>query len=443
MLAKSKLLYDRVRQPTHTETFVALAILLFPVLSLIVRHWLSGIYSLLALLALFVVFRRSHRLYSEEKILLGLFALLLLSFMLSASLNEWSDNSIRRLSNVLKYIVFFPLYLLIRQNKDLTGLLFTGIAVGGAVLGLQAIVDVFYSGLEQGWGIYGPIVFGDLSVLFFSITLILLFFKADVSITTILYVVSLILSALAIALAASRNAWIACLFSVLAIPLLCFKFMKYRRAIMVIIPLLLVSASASFFTDSMHQRLDRALSEFTSYVTQGAPKNVPIMSNSVGFRLEQWRVALHITHDALFFGYGGGNAGKHVKRYAEKGLAHPDLINPDTEKGIGGLHSTYFETLITEGVVGLVIMMLFLLYPLYVFAKARSFNPLISTVGVLFITNYMIFGISENPFIHDNFTSVYLILLSVLFSELVREKHQRDVRVTAATESDELLQQGT
>lgn len=423
MLAKFSLIFERISKSAYLENIVVLAILLFPILSLSVRHWLSGIYSLLALLALFVVFRKPHQLYKEEKFLLALFALLLLSFFISASLNGWSDNSIRRLGAVLKYALFFPLYLLIRQFKDLSSLLLTGIVAGAAILGFQSIIDVIFLGHSQGWGIYGPIIFGDLSILFFSIILILLFFEGITSKTSYIYIFSLILSALAVFLSGSRNAWLAAMFSIIAIPFLCYKFIKYKKTILVIIPIAIIASSTILLTDSIQNRLKLAYSEFTTYVTEGAPKDIPIKSNSIGFRLEQWRVALHITQDAFLFGYGGGNAGKHVKRYAEKGLAHPDLINPDTEKGIGGLHSTYFESLINEGIIGLIIILLFLLYPISIFVKARKFNPILSTIGIIFISNYMIFGISENPFVHDNFSSVYLILLSVFFSEIIRTKY--------------------
>jgi O-antigen ligase len=370
-----------------------------------------------------VVFRQPHQLYKEEKVLFILFALLLISFALSATLNGWSDNSIRRLGTVLKYILFFPVYLLLRQFKDLSSFLFVGIVLGGSILGLQALFDVFYLGKEQGWGIYGSIIFGNLSILFFSITLILLFFTTKHSKTIYLYISSLLLSALAVYLSGSRNAWLAAAFSVFLIPILCYRFMKFKRTILIIIPIFLVTISASLFTDTMQKRLKLAYTEFTSYITEGVPHDEPLLTNSIGTRLEQWRVAMQLVKDAPFFGYGGGSAGKYVTRYAEKGMAHPDLINPKTEKGIGGLHSTYFESMINEGIIGLIIMLLFLLYPAYIFIKARKLNPLLSTVGILFIGNYMIFGISENPFVHDNFSSVYLILLSVFFSEVIRQKY--------------------
>lgn len=423
MLTKFSLFFERISKSAYPEKFVVLAILIFPILSLSVRHWLSGIYSLLALLALSIVFRKPHNLHKEEKILFALFTLLLVSFIISASLNGWSDNSIRRLGAVLKYVLFFPIYLLIRQFKDLSSFLFVGIVLGGAILGLQALFDVFYSGLEQGWGIYGSIIFGDLSILFFSITLILLFFTTGHTKKTYLYIFCLILSALAVYLSGSRNAWLASLFTLFAIPLLCYKFMRYKRAILIIIPIIIITVSASLFTDSMQKRLALGIDEFTTYITQGAPNDIPIKLNSIGFRLETWRVAMIIIKEAPYFGFGGGNAGKHVSHYAQKGLAHPDLVNPDTEKGIGGLHSTYFETLLNEGSIGLIIMLLFLFYPMYIFITARKFDPLLSTIGILFIANYMIFGVSENPFVHDNFSSVYLIFLSVFFSEILRNKY--------------------
>ena len=426
MLSKPASIYQQIVQSNTTGKLVILLITMFPLLSLSVRHWLSGIFSLLVITALVHVFRKSPKLHKEEKILLTLLVLYILSFVISATLNDWSDNSIRRIGNVLKYVFFIPLYILSRQYTDLSRYLLTGIITGGYVLGLQALYDVYITGKTQGWGIYGSIIFGDLSVLYFAVALILLIFNRKLSASTYILLGSLIFSLLAGFLSGSRNAWLAAVFSIFVIPFLSFAYVKYKKMLLSLpFILLLVSSFAFLLNSEMQHRLTLAINQVNSFITEGAPHNEPLLSSSAGTRLEQWRVALNIYRDAPFFGYGGGNAGKQVTRQAEKGLAHPDLINPDTAKGIGGLHSTYFESLVNEGIIGLLIILAFLAYPLWLFISSRNLNPLISTLGIILITNYMIFGITENPFVHDNFTSVYLLFLAVFFSEIVRDKYSK------------------
>ncbi|HEB58140.1 MAG TPA: O-antigen ligase family protein [Gammaproteobacteria bacterium] len=423
MLATPDQLRGVIRSADIPGKLALILVLLFPIFSLSLRHWLSGIYSLLLLVSLYAAWRGRTRLYREEKILFLLLTLFLISFFLSATLNDWTDASIRRLGNVGKYLFFFPLYLFIRQYPDTLKLLLTGIVVGAAVLGLQSFYDMLVLGLNRGEGIYGPIIFGDLAALFFAITLILLFLDARVTTPIWVYVIALMLSLIATVLSTSRNGWIAAAFSLVVVPWLTCRHARYRKTILAVIPLVMISAGIFLTSTSMQDRLKLAWTEFSNFVTVGAPKDVPIMENSVGFRLEQWRVALHIVREAPLFGVGGGNAGRHITRYAERGLAHPDLINPHTLTGIGGLHSSYFESLVNEGIVGLLIILAFILYPLWVFIRIRQQEPMLSTVGIIFSTNFLIFGITENPFVHDNFTSVYLLFLTVFFSAAVRIRH--------------------
>ena len=107
----------------------------------------------------------------------------------------------------------------------------------------------------------------------------------------------------------------------------------------------------------------------------------------------------------------------------KEGKAHPDLYDLPSETGIGDTWSTYVDSLVHEGSFGFIILMIFLLYPMYIWLKLRKYNYLTSSIGVLFTLNFMIFGISENPFISDNATSVYLIFLAVLFSSLIHAKY--------------------
>lgn len=430
MLIKPTILYKNILNSSYPDKIILLTIFLFPIMTLSVRHWLSGLYSLQVLMSLILVFnlKQKIQLHKEEKILFVLFGVFIFSFILSASLNGWSDNSYRRIGNVLKYVAFFPFYLLIRQYASAFNLLLAGIIIGGVVFGINSIYDVFIMNNSQATGIYGPIVFGDLAVLYFSIILIMLFFDHKIIITQTPYLASLILLALTVFLSGSRNAWLAAIFSLFAVPLLCSQYIKYKKTALSLLLVTCLAIITMFaLNPTMNKRLNLAYTEFVTFTTEGAPKTTPIMSNSIGFRLEQWRVALIVAQGAPLLGYGGGNAGKHITHAAEKGLGHPDLINQHTIKGIGGLHSTYFESLVNEGIVGLIIILIFLLYPAYIFMKTRKHSPIPSTIGLIFILNYMIFGLTENPFVHDNFTSVYLLFLAIFFSAAMHEKYQNDI----------------
>ncbi|HED05982.1 MAG TPA: hypothetical protein ENI61_04795, partial [Ignavibacteria bacterium] len=231
MLIKPALLYKNILNSTYPDKIILLTIFLFPVMTLSVRHWLSGLYSLLVLMSLFLVFnlKQKIQLHKEEKILFVLFVIFIFSFILSATLNGWSDNSYRRIGNVVKYVAFFPFYLLIRQYTSTFNLLLAGIIIGGIVFGINALYDVFIIDRGQAAGIYGPIVFGDLAVLYLSIVFILLFFTHKRAFTQIPYLASLILLTLTVILSGSRNAWLAAIFTLFAVPLLCSQYIKYTK----------------------------------------------------------------------------------------------------------------------------------------------------------------------------------------------------------------------
>ena len=424
-MLKDYLPIQQIRAESNLIDKLVLALIFcFPLFSLTLRHWLSGIYGLLILLALIVLFRKHTRLYPEEKILLVLTLLLVLSFFLSATLNDWSVNSIRRIGNVAKYIFFAPFYLLLRRYLAAPRLLLSGILIGSIILGLQSLYDIAFRPYHQGWGIYGPIIFGDLSVLFFGILLMILFIERQYLARPRALGVAMLFAIVAGILSGSRNAWLAASFSIIAVPLLSAKYINFRQVGSVLLAFIIISIAIVTFYKPLNDRMLLGYNQFKVFMTEGAPRDLPLYGNSVGTRLEQWRSALHIYKEAPLFGFGGGNAAKEVNRFVKEGKAHPDLYNPDSETNIGGLHSTYFETLLNEGLVGLAIALAFLLYPLYIFLRSRQRDPLLAGIGVIFSCNYLIFGFTENPLVHDNYTSVYLTFLAILFAQVVRQRQK-------------------
>jgi O-antigen ligase len=400
---------------------------LFPVLSLSVRHWLSGLYSLIFLASLFLFWRKYKELERDEKIILFAFIAFIISFLISATLNGWTDSSIRRLGAELKLVMFFPVYLAVRQQPSAIRWLFAGVVFGGIVIGLQAFYDTFFTSWQRGWGIYGSIIFGDLAALYFGFLMVIyIHLRRGLSRQSNIVILSAIsLSVIAAILSGSRNAWIAVILILIIIGLMNFRSIGIPRlfkgfAVFVLgVILLIYSTPASIYT-----RADTAINEFKNYMDVDKRNKSTLIENSVGIRLEQWRVASNLVLEKPVFGFGGGNAGRETNRYVKLGKAHPDLYNEKAYTGYAGAHSAYFETMVTEGLAGLIIFLFLLLFPLYVFIKSRNSHPVTSELGIIFSVSFMVFSLTENPFVHDNFLSIYFVYFSVLYSTVALQKKE-------------------
>ncbi len=420
----------RSEQENSTFNIAVLTILfLLPILSLSVRHWLSGMFSILALLALATIFRNLRQpLCREEKIILIIFAFFLTSFTISATLNNWTESSYRRIGTEFKYLLFIPLYLLLHRREKILDFLILGIVLGGIVLGLQAIYDTLFTARARGWGIYGPIVFGDLSALFFAFSLLTMVYRRPTGLWRLIVLLSIVLSLLAVYLSGNRNGWLAAITFLFILPILWPKRTLRQILAFYIGGLVIVVIAFGLFHNKISERANIAITQFSDYFTlrkdPEAFRAHNLKGDSVGFRLEQWRIALIVFRDAPWFGHGGGNASRVENEYVKKGLGHPDIYNPKSYTNIGGLHSTYFETLVNEGLIGICILIFFLGYPLYIFIRFRKHESFASSLGIILIIGYMIFGLTENPFVHDNYSSFYLTSLAVLFATMIQRKRQ-------------------
>ncbi len=423
--------YNKWKGHDILERLVLVSLFFMPILSLSIRHWLSGWFSFLSLLAVISLSRNLRNpLGREEKALLWVFSAFLFSFILSATLNDWTSSSIRRIGTEFKYLLFIPLYILIRRYTDSEKYFFSGVIAGGLVLGLQALYEVLVLGNTRGVGIYGAIVFGDLSILFAFFGILFLAYKRPSGKIRIFCLLSIALALTATYLSGDRNGWLAGIILGLMAPFLLPSRINLKKLVTTYAFLSVLLALLFFVIDNpISKRAELAIDQTTHYFeNMGAPdfKDYNLRGDSAGFRLEQWRVGLIAFRDAPWIGYGPGNAARTENEYVKRGIGHPHLYNPKAYTNIGGLHSTYFETLVNQGILGVLALFFFLGYPLYVFYRNRHRSPFISTSGIILILSYMIFGLTENPFVHDNFSSFYLTALAVLFTAAVRQTQKND-----------------
>lgn len=406
-----------------SEKALFVLLFLFPIFSLSVRHWLSGIFSLITLLSLFFVWRLQKPLHREEKILFAIFGLYFFSILLSSTVNGWTESSYHRLGTEMKYLLFFPFYLYVRQYPSAWRGLIIAVPLGGIVLGLHALYDTYFTEVGYAKGIYGPIIYGDMAVLLGMFSLIFgLTNRSKVWVG--INLLAAVLAMLAVLYSGSRNAWLAAMVSLVILPFLIGSRTTFWRVsggylVVLAITIIMIISTPSSITS----RFGVVGDEFSRYFQHNASSNdEQIYVTSVGTRLEMWNAALLIIKNNPVVGVGPGNMGFAMNALVEKKMVNQAIYrNPDI-RGIH-VHNAYLEIMGTQGIIGFSALLLILFYPLYIFIHNKNYDRRIASLGILFISGFMVFSLTEIPFIHDNFSSIFLTFLSVFFAWIMHAKY--------------------
>jgi len=409
-----------------SEKALFVLLFLFPILALSVRHWLSGAFSLITLLSLFYAWSslKVKPLLREEKVLFAIFGFYFFSILLSSTATGWSESSYHRLGTEMKYLAFFPFYLYIRQHPAAWRGLILAIPLGGIVLGAQAIYDTYFSGIGRANGVYGPIIYGDLAVLLAIFSLIFALTNRN-KFWVGINLLGAVLAMLAVIYSGSRNAWLAAIVSLTILPFLIgtrTTFWRVSSGYMAIVAVAVIMIISTPY--SITSRFGVAADEFKSYFHHDFSMNDErIYTTSVGVRFEMWRSALIIIKNNPLLGVGPGNMGLAMNELVRKGEA-PQAVyrNPAEVRGVH-VHNAYFEVMGTQGIIGLSALLLMLFYPLYVFVHNKRYDQRIASLGIVLISGFMIFSLTEIPFIHDNFSSIFLTFLSVFFAWIMHAKY--------------------
>lgn len=135
-------------QEKLSDKWVLLLIFLFPIAGPVVRHWNSSIFVLFSLTALYFLFTKKDRkiLCKEEKIYLWTFFLFFCIFLVSTISNgySWEKIQLEGLGTEIDFLLFIPIYLLIRENNFVEKALFAGILLSIPVIFLFSLYEYFY-----------------------------------------------------------------------------------------------------------------------------------------------------------------------------------------------------------------------------------------------------------------------------------------------------------
>jgi O-antigen ligase len=407
-------------------------VFLFPLFTNTLRHWASSTYVLLALASLFFISKNRYKLRKEEKIFLAVIALHVMTTAISNVLAGWTRASHSWFfSGDVRLLFAVPVYLYLRSIPNIWKYFLRAIPLGAIIIGLTGLVDFalrYLSGdvaMIFAEGVYGHIFQGNISALWSILSYATMaYFKDDKRMHT-LCLTGAMLGAIGALVSVTRNAWLSLLLLYILAFILqgglasAFSKLGIKRFGVIVIALVPVLYFLSTI-DYVNARFNRIFQEPIAYFN--ADRSKPLPFTSIGFRLEQWRGAIYAFEEKPVLGHGVGNTGIVQNSYVKEGKLNQLIYQDSADKGNPThTHSVYFSYLGDKGLVGLVLIMLLLLYPVYTAVRMRKRAHQAWQFQILLSASFILAGLTEHPFVRNNWTSVFIVSSVVIFIWLVTE----------------------
>lgn len=401
--------------PSNTDGLARLLLFLFPVFAVSIRHWVSVIFVLVAFLGIFTLKENLERvkLSSLETWLLALMALFFLSYVASSVFNGWGDRDVRLLEREIRFVLFIPLYFLIRRLPNALDALGFGAVLAIFMTAILAPIQAFYFGYGRDIGVYGPLFTGPITTLFLIIGLAWLHSHALNSHRRVL-IAALNLAALVVAVLCSRSSMLGTSVVIFVYYLWIARDLRYLLVIVIFGSILLLGHESKGVSTA--PQFGSALAEAKAYLVfqlsnPGEPN--PNARPSIGTRLEMLRSLQYFIRDYPFWGVGGYKYQEIVSSYVQQGLvseaaarhAHP--------------HNVFAQVLVSKGLVGLAVFAAILSISILLLKSGRRklTDSTVSALGTLFILILILMNLTESAMVlKGNYIACTLVLLGVFIA---------------------------
>jgi len=406
-------------------------VFLFPLFTNTLRHWASSIYVLLVLVSFFSIKKYTFDLKKEEKIFLAIIVLHVASTIISNALSGWTRASHSWFfASEMRFLFAVPVYLYLRSIPGIWKYFLMAVPIGAVIIGLTGVIDFMMRYMRGevdmifAEGVYGHIFQGNISVLWSVLSYAAYEYYKGNKRMQILCMSGAVLGAVGALVSVTRNAWLSLILLYILVFILhggaakTFKAIGLKRAVVIGIALLPVLYFLSGI-DYVNARFTRMLDEPIAYFN--ADRTESIEFTSIGFRLEQWRGAIYAFEEKPVFGHGVGNTGVVHNRYIKEGRLNEMIYQESADRGNAThTHSVFFSYLGDKGIVGLVLIILLLFYPVYVALRIRGQTNNAWKFQVLLSTSFILASLTEHPFVRNNWTSVFIVCSVVFFIWMIK-----------------------
>ena len=178
-----------------------------------------------------------------------------------------------------------------------------------------------------------------------------------------------------------------------------------------------------------YQKLQQRSSEATQEISQYLQDPQKYAVTSVGQRLEQWRLAIHLIEQRPLTGWGLAGYPAAKQQMVDQGLAHPSVME------YGHAHNEILDMWVKRGLLGLILLLLFYTVPAATFwptesriarvnAEQRPKLLALRAAATLLPLAYFGFGWTQVFFAHNSGNMFYIFSLAVLWGGICRLESQ-------------------
>jgi O-antigen ligase len=177
--------------------------------------------------------------------------------------------------------------------------------------------------------------------------------------------------------------------------------------------------------NKLEQRSAAASQEISQYLKE--PQKYAV--TSVGQRLEQWRLAIHLIEQRPLAGWGLAGYPLAKQKMVDQGLAHPSVME------YGHAHNEILDMWVKRGLAGLILLLLFYAVPACIFwptprrlgradVEQRPKMLALRAAATLLPLAYFGFGWTQVFFAHNSGNMFYIFSLAVLWGGICRLETQ-------------------
>jgi O-antigen ligase len=401
------------------ERIVYLILFAFPIGAVTVRHWATGTFMLLAILGLPTLFKKFQSLRREEKILFAILVAYFLSFVLSATWNGWGRLQNRDLSIELRFLLIIPIYLMVVRLPQAGRWLTLGTLPAALVMCLVALYQVEVAGRWQAEGAYSSNLLGPFAALVAVWLLCMWRRETDQKLLRNMMLVAFFAALVAMAEAGSRGGYLGFI-----VILMLWVAVSYsgKKLLLTLVALFVVGAAVVSTSEIVQTRVVSATKEIKKIVGKDTFETFQGRPGSVATRVLMWKASLNIFRDYPVLGIGRSNYESQIKVYVEGGLAHPETARH------GHPHNAFFESLVSNGLVGLVVFSFLMFYPLAMYIKYFRLDKTVALMGMVHIVGFVVFSMSDaSTILKGNYVSLLLIYLAVFYGAIMNRVRQREI----------------